>query len=168
MEDFLRMIPAGRHWRFVATTLTVLTWALYFVADVQQLDLDLENKIGCMILELQNTLIFLIRIGMNISFYIHMNHDLSPGKDVTIGAQVQDYKMLFNFSLAHAGESEINTACHPHPPHDLHHPHHIHQMAKVSVAVEAQRRNGLPFISLLKDPTYGGVSASYAMQVSQG
>jgi len=38
------------------------------------------------------------------------------------------------------------------------------QMAKVSVAVEAQRRAKLPFITLLNDPTYGGVSASYAMQ----
>jgi len=38
------------------------------------------------------------------------------------------------------------------------------QMAKVSVAVEAQRRAGLPFVSVLNDPTYGGVSASYAMQ----
>eukprot|EP00899_Mesostigma_viride_P000910 jgi/Mesvir1/1081/Mv17594-RA.1 len=38
------------------------------------------------------------------------------------------------------------------------------QMAKVSVAVEALRRDGLPFISILEDPTYGGVSASYAMQ----
>ena len=38
------------------------------------------------------------------------------------------------------------------------------QMAKVSVAVEAHRRAGLPFVSVLQDPTYGGVSASYAMQ----
>jgi acetyl-CoA carboxylase carboxyl transferase alpha subunit/acetyl-CoA carboxylase carboxyl transferase beta subunit len=38
------------------------------------------------------------------------------------------------------------------------------QMAKVSVAVEAHRRAKLPFITLLNDPTYGGVSASYAMQ----
>lgn len=38
------------------------------------------------------------------------------------------------------------------------------QMAKVSVAVEALRREKLPFISVLSDPTYGGVSASYAMQ----
>lgn len=38
------------------------------------------------------------------------------------------------------------------------------QMAKVSVAVEALRRSQLPFISVLFDPTYGGVSASYAMQ----
>lgn len=38
------------------------------------------------------------------------------------------------------------------------------QMAKVSVAVEALRRRGLPFVSVLNDPTYGGVSASYAMQ----
>lgn len=37
-------------------------------------------------------------------------------------------------------------------------------MAKVSVAVEAHRAAGLPFISLLTDPTFGGVSASYAMQ----
>lgn len=38
------------------------------------------------------------------------------------------------------------------------------QMAKVSVAVDALRRAGLPFIVVLNDPTYGGVSASYAMQ----
>jgi len=38
------------------------------------------------------------------------------------------------------------------------------QMAKVSVAVDALRRAGLPFIVILNDPTYGGVSASYAMQ----
>mmetsp|Transcript_8675 Transcript_8675/g.13352 ORF Transcript_8675/g.13352 Transcript_8675/m.13352 type:complete len:1007 (-) Transcript_8675:1066-4086(-) len=38
------------------------------------------------------------------------------------------------------------------------------QMAKVSVAVESQRRARLPFVSILEDPTYGGVSASYAMQ----
>ncbi|EGB12997.1 hypothetical protein AURANDRAFT_52076 [Aureococcus anophagefferens] len=38
------------------------------------------------------------------------------------------------------------------------------QMAKVSVAVAAHRRAGLPFVSVLEDPTYGGVSASYAMQ----
>ena len=38
------------------------------------------------------------------------------------------------------------------------------QMAKVSVAVEALHLAGLPFISVLNDPTYGGVSASYAMQ----
>lgn len=38
------------------------------------------------------------------------------------------------------------------------------QMAKVSVAVDAMRREGLPFIAVLNDPTYGGVSASYAMQ----
>ncbi len=38
------------------------------------------------------------------------------------------------------------------------------QMAKVSVAVEALHNAGIPFISVLNDPTYGGVSASYAMQ----
>ena len=38
------------------------------------------------------------------------------------------------------------------------------QMAKVSVAVEALHQQGLPFIAVLNDPTYGGVSASYAMQ----
>lgn len=38
------------------------------------------------------------------------------------------------------------------------------QMAKVSVAVEALRREKVPFLSVLVDPTYGGVSASYAMQ----
>lgn len=38
------------------------------------------------------------------------------------------------------------------------------QMAKVSVAVSALQAKGLPFISVLADPTYGGVSASYAMQ----
>jgi acetyl-CoA carboxylase carboxyl transferase alpha subunit len=38
------------------------------------------------------------------------------------------------------------------------------QMAKVSVAVNALNKAGLPFVSVLSDPTYGGVSASYAMQ----
>jgi acetyl-CoA carboxylase carboxyl transferase alpha subunit len=38
------------------------------------------------------------------------------------------------------------------------------QMAKVSVAVQAASNAGIPFISVLCDPTYGGVSASYAMQ----
>ena len=32
------------------------------------------------------------------------------------------------------------------------------------VAVDAMHREGLPFIAVLNDPTYGGVSASYAMQ----
>jgi acetyl-CoA carboxylase carboxyl transferase subunit beta len=40
------------------------------------------------------------------------------------------------------------------------------QMAKVAVAVEALHKAKLPFIAVLNDPTYGGVSASYAMQVS--
>jgi len=38
------------------------------------------------------------------------------------------------------------------------------QMAKISVAVEAAHRASIPFVSVLNDPTYGGVSASYAMQ----
>mmetsp|Transcript_630 Transcript_630/g.1113 ORF Transcript_630/g.1113 Transcript_630/m.1113 type:complete len:333 (+) Transcript_630:4-1002(+) len=38
------------------------------------------------------------------------------------------------------------------------------QMAKVSVAVQALGEKGLPFIAVLCDPTFGGVSASYAMQ----
>lgn len=38
------------------------------------------------------------------------------------------------------------------------------QLAKVSVAVEAHKQASLPFITVLTDPTYGGVSASYAMQ----
>lgn len=38
------------------------------------------------------------------------------------------------------------------------------QLAKTSVCVEKHRRAGLPFISVLNDPTYGGVPASYAMQ----
>ncbi|KAH7827785.1 malonyl-CoA:pyruvate transcarboxylase [Monocercomonoides exilis] len=37
-------------------------------------------------------------------------------------------------------------------------------MAKVSVAAAAHKKAGLPFITLFEDPTYGGVSASYAMQ----
>lgn len=32
------------------------------------------------------------------------------------------------------------------------------------MAVEALRRERIPFISVLCDPTYGGVSASYAME----
>ena len=38
------------------------------------------------------------------------------------------------------------------------------QMAKISCAVSALSSAGLPFITLLVDPCYGGVSASYAMQ----
>eukprot|EP00771_Trimastix_marina_P001024 gnl/Trimastix_PCT/207.p1 GENE.gnl/Trimastix_PCT/207~~gnl/Trimastix_PCT/207.p1 ORF type:complete len:1246 (+),score=513.85 gnl/Trimastix_PCT/207:34-3771(+) len=38
------------------------------------------------------------------------------------------------------------------------------QMAKVSVAVDSFRSHGLPYICIFKEPTYGGVSASYAMQ----
>ncbi|MCI5106277.1 MAG: acetyl-CoA carboxylase, carboxyltransferase subunit beta [Pseudomonadales bacterium] len=37
------------------------------------------------------------------------------------------------------------------------------QMAKTSAALERLRQNGLPFISVLVDPVYGGVSASLAM-----
>ena len=36
--------------------------------------------------------------------------------------------------------------------------------AQVSVAVQALNEKKLPFISVLCDPTFGGVSASYAMQ----
>jgi len=38
------------------------------------------------------------------------------------------------------------------------------QMAKVSCAVQSHGEAALPFITLLVDPCYGGVSASYAMQ----
>jgi len=38
------------------------------------------------------------------------------------------------------------------------------QMAKISCAVAALSAAGLPFLTLLVDPCYGGVSASYAMQ----
>ncbi|MGB4246204.1 MAG: acetyl-CoA carboxylase, carboxyltransferase subunit beta [Pseudohongiellaceae bacterium] len=37
------------------------------------------------------------------------------------------------------------------------------QMAKTSAAIARMRENGLPFISVLVDPVYGGVSASLAM-----
>jgi acetyl-CoA carboxylase carboxyl transferase subunit beta len=37
------------------------------------------------------------------------------------------------------------------------------QMAKTSGAVAKFRNNGLPYISILADPTFGGVSASFAM-----
>ncbi|KAK2964860.1 putative Pyruvate carboxylase [Blattamonas nauphoetae] len=37
-------------------------------------------------------------------------------------------------------------------------------MAKVSVAVSGLKAARLPFINVFEDPTYGGVSASYAMQ----
>jgi len=37
------------------------------------------------------------------------------------------------------------------------------QMAKTSAALERMREAGLPFISVLTDPVYGGVSASLAM-----
>jgi len=38
------------------------------------------------------------------------------------------------------------------------------QMAKVSCAVQKFRAAHLPYISIFQEPTYGGVSASYAMQ----
>ena len=38
------------------------------------------------------------------------------------------------------------------------------QMAKTSAAIAQLNRDGIPFISILTDPTTGGVSASYAMQ----
>mmetsp|Transcript_11260 Transcript_11260/g.18567 ORF Transcript_11260/g.18567 Transcript_11260/m.18567 type:complete len:1330 (-) Transcript_11260:60-4049(-) len=38
------------------------------------------------------------------------------------------------------------------------------QIAKVSVAINAHREAGLPYVSILDDPTYGGASASYGMQ----
>jgi acetyl-CoA carboxylase carboxyl transferase alpha subunit len=38
------------------------------------------------------------------------------------------------------------------------------QMAKVSVAIAAVKAKGIPILTVCKDPTYGGVSASYAMQ----
>ncbi len=37
------------------------------------------------------------------------------------------------------------------------------QMAKTSVALAKMRKEGLPFISVLTDPTTGGVTASFAM-----
>jgi acetyl-CoA carboxylase carboxyl transferase subunit beta len=37
------------------------------------------------------------------------------------------------------------------------------QMAKTSAALGRLRENGLPYISILTDPTTGGVSASFAM-----
>jgi acetyl-CoA carboxylase carboxyl transferase subunit beta len=38
------------------------------------------------------------------------------------------------------------------------------QMAKTSVVLAELARKGIPFISILTNPTTGGVSASYAMQ----
>lgn len=38
------------------------------------------------------------------------------------------------------------------------------QMAKVSCAVGAHQRAGLPYVTICRDPCFGGVSASYAMQ----
>jgi acetyl-CoA carboxylase carboxyl transferase subunit beta len=37
------------------------------------------------------------------------------------------------------------------------------QMAKTSAALEKMRQAGIPYISVLTDPVYGGVSASLAM-----
>ncbi len=39
----------------------------------------------------------------------------------------------------------------------------LFQMAKTSAALERMREQGVPFISVLTDPTMGGVSASFAM-----
>ena len=38
------------------------------------------------------------------------------------------------------------------------------QLAKTSVMIAGLKRDGIPFISILTDPTTGGVSASFAMQ----
>lgn len=38
------------------------------------------------------------------------------------------------------------------------------QLAKTSVMIAQLREKGVPFISILTNPTTGGVSASYAMQ----
>lgn len=38
------------------------------------------------------------------------------------------------------------------------------QMAKTSVMIARLHEQGIPFISILTDPTTGGVSASFAMQ----
>ncbi|MEZ4455563.1 MAG: acetyl-CoA carboxylase, carboxyltransferase subunit beta [Gemmatimonadales bacterium] len=38
------------------------------------------------------------------------------------------------------------------------------QMAKTSAAIAEVKREGVPFVTILTDPTTGGVSASYAMQ----
>jgi len=40
----------------------------------------------------------------------------------------------------------------------------LFQMAKTSALVERMRSEGLPYISVLADPTTGGVAASFAMQ----
>jgi acetyl-CoA carboxylase carboxyl transferase subunit beta len=37
------------------------------------------------------------------------------------------------------------------------------QMAKTSAALQRMSRHGIPFISVMTDPTMGGVSASFAM-----
>jgi acetyl-CoA carboxylase carboxyl transferase subunit beta len=37
------------------------------------------------------------------------------------------------------------------------------QMAKTSAAIERMKKEGVPYISVLTDPVYGGVSASLAM-----
>src|SRR5690554_3623400 len=37
------------------------------------------------------------------------------------------------------------------------------QMAKTAAALERMRREGLPYLSVLTDPVFGGVSASLAM-----
>ena len=37
------------------------------------------------------------------------------------------------------------------------------QMAKTSAVLAQMREKGVPFISVLTDPTLGGVSASFAM-----
>jgi acetyl-CoA carboxylase carboxyl transferase subunit beta len=39
----------------------------------------------------------------------------------------------------------------------------LFQMSKTSAALERMREQGVPFISVLTDPTTGGVSASFAM-----
>lgn len=39
----------------------------------------------------------------------------------------------------------------------------LFQMAKTSAVLERMKRSGVPYISVMTDPTYGGVSASFAL-----
>ncbi len=39
----------------------------------------------------------------------------------------------------------------------------LFQMAKTSAVLERLRLNGVPYLSVMTDPTYGGVSASFAL-----
>jgi len=73
-------------------------------------------------------------------------------------------KLALGFELAHERQIPAIVVCRSGGARMQEGTLSLLQMAKVSVAISALKRRRIPYISVCKDPTYGGVSASYAMQ----